>query len=59
MKSLRVLVLILCASAAAFAGDREFHGLVRSFETAYGVHHARIRCSEWHCSLRGPWVRKA
>lgn len=42
MKSLRVLVLILCASTVAVAGNNEFKGLVHSFETAYGVHHMRI-----------------
>ena len=42
MKSLRLLVLILCASTFAAAGDREFKGLVHSFETTYGVHHMHI-----------------
>lgn len=42
MKSLGVLIILLCSSASAFAGDREFHGLVRSIETTYGVHHLHI-----------------
>jgi len=42
MKSLRVLIILLCSSAMASAGDREFHGLVRSIETTYGVHHMHI-----------------
>jgi hypothetical protein len=42
MKSLRVLVVILCASTLAAAGDREFRGVVHSIESTYGVHHMRI-----------------
>jgi len=42
MKSLRVLLISLCLSAVAFAGDHEFRGIVRSIETTYGVHHMRI-----------------
>jgi len=42
MKSLRVFALLLSLSALSFAGDREFTGLVHSFETTYGVHHLRI-----------------
>ncbi|HKF00938.1 MAG TPA: hypothetical protein VKB49_01445 [Candidatus Sulfotelmatobacter sp.] len=42
MKSLRVLIVLLCSSTLAFAGGREFHGLVRSIETTYGVHHMHI-----------------
>ena len=42
MKSLRVLIVVLCSSAMAFAGEPEFHGLVRSIESTYGVHHMRI-----------------
>ncbi len=42
MKSLRVLVLILCASSLAVAGDHEFRGVVRSIESTYGVHHMHI-----------------
>lgn len=39
MKSLRLLLLVLCASSLAVAGDRDFQVLVHSFETTYGVHH--------------------
>jgi len=43
MKSLRVLVLILCGSTLAFAGGgNEFRGIVHSIEHTYGVHHMRI-----------------
>ena len=42
MKPLRVLIILLCSSTLALAGDREFHGLVRSIETTYGVHHMHI-----------------
>ncbi len=42
MKSLRILVLVLCAATAASAGSREFHGVVRAIEKTYGVHHMRI-----------------
>jgi hypothetical protein len=42
MKSLRIVILIVCASSAAFAGDHEFHGVVRAIETTYGVHHMHI-----------------
>jgi len=42
MKSLRVLILILCASTLAAARDREFRGIVHSIESTYGVHHMRI-----------------
>ena len=42
MKPLRVLIILLCSSTLALAGDREFHGLVRSIETTYGVHHMQI-----------------
>lgn len=42
MKSLCVLIIVLCSSAMAFAGEPEFHGLVRSIETTYGVHHMHI-----------------
>lgn len=42
MKSLCVLIIVLCSSATAFAGEPEFHGLVRSIETTYGVHHMHI-----------------
>jgi len=42
MKSLRVVVLILCGSTLAFAGGNEFRGIVHSIEHTYGVHHMRI-----------------
>lgn len=42
MKSIRVLTLILCASTLAFAGDREFRGVVHSIEATYNVHHMHI-----------------
>lgn len=42
MKSLRALILILCASTLASAGDHEFRGVVRSIEASYGVHHTHI-----------------
>ena len=42
MKSLRVLALVLTLSTVTFAGDREFTGLVHSFEATYGVHHLHI-----------------
>jgi len=42
MKSLRVLILILCASTLAAARDREFRGVVHSIESTYGVHHMHI-----------------
>jgi len=42
MKSLRVAILVLCASPLAFAGDPDFHAIVKSIEHTYGVHHLRI-----------------
>ena len=42
MKSLRVIVLILCASTLAAAGDPEFRGIVGAIENQYGVHHMHI-----------------
>ena len=44
MKSLRAvtLILVLCASTLAAAGDHEFRGVVRSIETAYRIHHTHI-----------------
>lgn len=42
MKSLRVLIIVLCSSAVAFAGDHEFRGVVHSIETTYGVRHMHI-----------------
>lgn len=42
MKSLRVLVLVLCASTFALGADPEFKGIVHSIEHTYGVHHTHI-----------------
>jgi hypothetical protein len=42
MKSLRVLVLVLCASTIARGADPEFKGIVHSIEHTYGVHHMHI-----------------
>jgi len=44
MKSLRAvaLIVVLCASRLASAGDHEFRGVVRSIESAYRVHHMHI-----------------
>jgi len=42
VKPLRVLVLIVCASTLAIGADHEFHGVVRSIESAYSVHHTHI-----------------
>lgn len=42
MNSLRVFLLVICATTVAFAGDNEFRGVVRSIESTYGVHHMHI-----------------
>lgn len=42
MKSLRIAILILSATAAASASDRDFKGVVRAIEHSYGVHHMHI-----------------
>ena len=42
MKSLRVLILALCASTFALGADPEFKGIVHSIEHTYGVHHLHI-----------------
>lgn len=42
MKSVRILILVLCASAIAFSADPEFKGIVHSIEHTYGVHHTHI-----------------
>ena len=42
MKSLRVLLLVICAATLAHGGDHEFRGVVRAIESTYGVHHAHI-----------------
>ena len=50
MKSLRVLVLVLCASTLAFAADPEFKGIVHSIEHTYCVHHLHIPFLGWRRS---------
>ena len=42
MKSVRVIILLLCASTCAFARNAEFQGIVRSIEQTYGVRHTHI-----------------
>ena len=42
MKSLRIFLLVLCATNLAFAGDNEFRGVVRAIEGRYGVRHMHI-----------------
>jgi hypothetical protein len=42
MKSLRLVLLVLCVSTVAFGSDREFREVVRSIEHTYGVHHMHI-----------------
>ena len=42
MKSLRAIIVILCASSFAFAGDAEFKTIVHTIEHTYGVHHMHI-----------------
>ena len=42
MKSLRVLLLILCCSTLSHAGDNDFRGVVHAIEGHYGVHHMHI-----------------
>ena len=42
MNSLRAMIVVLCASSFAFAGDAEFKGIVRTIEHTYGVHHMHI-----------------
>jgi len=42
MKSLRVVIVVMCASTLAFGGNAEFRGIVRSIEQTYGVHHMHI-----------------
>lgn len=42
MKSLRVLLLLICGSTMAFGGDHEFRGVVHAIEATYGVHHMHI-----------------
>ncbi|HYM78651.1 MAG TPA: hypothetical protein VE377_21960 [Candidatus Dormibacteraeota bacterium] len=42
MKSLRLMILVLCASTFAFGADPGFKGIVHSIEHTYGVHHTHI-----------------
>ena len=42
MKSLRVVLLLLCCTTFAFGRDREFRGVVNAIEHSYGVHHMHI-----------------
>lgn len=42
MKTLRIVILVLCASTFAFARNPEFKGIVHSIEQTYGVHHLHI-----------------
>jgi hypothetical protein len=42
MKSLRVFLLVLCATTLAFAGDNEFRGVVHAIEGHYGVRRTHI-----------------
>lgn len=42
MKSLRVLVLVLCVCTFALGADPDFKGIVHSIEHTYGVHHTHI-----------------
>lgn len=42
MKSLRVVLLLLCCTAFTFGRDREFRGVVNAIEHTYGVHHLHI-----------------
>lgn len=42
MKSLQVVVLVLVLCASTVAADHEFRGVVRSIESAYGVHHMHL-----------------
>ena len=42
MKSLRIVLLLLCCGTFAFGRDRDFRGVVNAIEHTYGVHHLRI-----------------
>jgi len=42
MKTLRVFLLLFCATTLAFAGDNEFRGVVHAIEGHYGVRHMHI-----------------
>jgi hypothetical protein len=42
MKSLRIVLLLLCCTTVAFGRDRDFRGVVNAIEHTYGVHHMHI-----------------
>ena len=42
MRSLRIVLLLLCCTTSAFARDREFRGVVNAIERTCGVHHMHI-----------------
>lgn len=42
MKSLRVVLLLLCCTTFAFGRDHDFRGVVNAIEHTYGVHHMHI-----------------
>ncbi len=42
MKSLRVVLHLVCCTTVAFARDHEFRGVVNAIEHTYGVHHLHI-----------------
>ena len=42
MKTLRVFLLLTCATTIASAADHDFRNVVHAIEHTYGVHHMRI-----------------
>jgi hypothetical protein len=42
VKSIHVLLLVLCLSTLSFGADHEFRGVVHAIESSYGVHHMHI-----------------
>jgi hypothetical protein len=42
MKSLRVVLFLLCCTTFALGRDREFRGVVSAIEHTYGIHHMHI-----------------
>ena len=42
MKTLKIILLLFCATTAASAADRDFRNVVHAIEHTYGVHHMRI-----------------
>lgn len=42
MRLLRIVVLLVCCTPAAFSRDRDFRGVVNAIEHTYGVHHLHI-----------------